>query len=107
MKKILIIAALLAAAMTTASAQFGKFTPSETKKVKDAQTGVELKVLTNTEGNDKFIYQTDPMWTPDGKYLLFRSSSRSGEPEVERTMPDGRVVKFAPSFYYFVEVASG
>lgn len=107
MKKFFILAALLATAFTTANAQFGKFTASEWTKVKDEQTGVELNVLTDTQKNDKFIYQTDPMWTPDGKYLLFRSSSRSGEPEVERTMPDGRVVKFAPSFYYFVEVASG
>lgn|SRR5574344_1486001 len=124
MKKILIIAALLAAAMTTASAQFGKFTPSETKKVKDAQTGVELKVLTNTEGNDKFIYQTDPMWTPDGKYLMFRSSDRGVTTgAVEMPMPPAPQgmaqgapkgapqgapqMRFKPTQYFFVEIATG
>ena len=74
MKKILFVAALLLAAMTQAHAQFGQWTASESKKVKDPGTGIELTVLTDTEKNDRYLYQTDPMWTPDCKYLLFRSS---------------------------------
>ncbi len=107
MKKVFVAAALLLAAISSANAQFGKFQPSEKKVVKDEQTGIPLILLTDTQKNDKFIYQTDPMWTPDGKYLLFRSSTRAGEKEEERTMPDGRVVKYAPTQFFFVEVATG
>ncbi|MCR4824254.1 MAG: oligogalacturonide lyase [Bacteroidales bacterium] len=106
MKKTLFAAALLLAAMFQANAQFGQWKASEVKKVKDEQTGVELTILTDTQKNDRFIYQTDPMWTPSGKYLLFRSSSRSGI-ELERTAPDGSKVKYSPGFYYFLEVATG
>lgn len=107
MNKKLIVAALAIATVLPANAQFGKFMPSETTKVKDGQTGIELNVLTRTEGNDKFIYQTDPMWTPDGKYLMFRSSDRSSEPAEERTLADGRKVRYAPTNFYMIEVASG
>ena len=106
MKRILFAAALLLAAAFSANAQFGKWQASEVRKVKDEQTGVELNILTDTQKNDRFIYQTDPMWTPSGKYLLFRSSSRGGQ-EMERTTPDGRTVKYSPTYYYFIEVATG
>ena len=106
MKKTLFAAALLLAAAFSANAQFGKWQASEVKKVKDEQTGVELNILTDTQKDDRFIYQTDPMWTPSGKYLLFRSSSRGGQ-EMERTTPDGRTVKYSPTYYYFIEVATG
>ena len=107
MKKILFAAALLLAAVSSAHAQFGVWQASEVKKVKDEQTGVELTILTDTQKDDRFIYQTDPMWTPSGKYLLFRSSSRSNAPEQERTAPDGRVTRFRPTYYFFFEVATG
>ena len=95
MKKTLFAAALLLAATCSAYAQFGVWKASETTKVKDPGTGIELNVLTDTAGDDHYIYQTDPMWTPDCKYLLFRSSSR-GEAE-ERTMPDGTTRRVSPS----------
>ena len=107
MKKVILFAAAMMLAAGTASAQFGVFTPSETKTVKDPVTGIQLKVLTNTDKNDKFIYQTDPMWTPDGKYLLFRSSDRGDGQTMTRTTPDGREIKYKPTQYYFIEVASG
>ncbi len=105
MKKILFSAALLLAAVSSAYAQFGVWQASESKKVKDPGTGVELTVLTKTDLNDRFLYQTDPMWTPDCKYLLFRSSSR-GEAE-ERTMPDGSTRRVSPTGFYMIEVATG
>lgn len=107
MKKTLFAAALLLFAMTSARAQFGQWTASETQKVKDPGTGVELIRLTKPEGNDKFIYQTDPMWTPDGKYLLFRSSARAGEQGEEVTMPDGSKRRFSPTQFFMIEVATG
>ena len=105
MKKTLVAAAFLLAAMTSAYAQFGVWQASETTKVKDPGTGIELNVLTRTDLNDRYLYQTDPMWTPDCKYLLFRSSSR-GEAE-ERTMPDGTTRRVSPSGFYMIEVATG
>ena len=66
MKKALLAAVVFLAAISSANAQFGKFQPSEKKVVKDGQTGVSLILLTDTQKNDSFIYQTDPMWTPDG-----------------------------------------
>ena len=107
MKKVLFAAALLLAAMFSANAQFGKWMPSETTKVKDPGTGIELTVLTNTEKNDRYLYQTDPMWTPDCKYLLFRSSSRAADQGEERTMPDGSTRRFSPTLFYMIEVATG
>ena len=107
MKKILFTAALLLAAMTSARAQFGQWTASESQKVKDPGTGVELTVLTRTELNDRFLYQTDPMWTPDCKYLLFRSSSRAADQGEEFTMPDGTTRRFSPTQYFMIEVATG
>lgn len=106
MKKTLLVAVLTLAAMTSASAQFGKWQAAEKKNVKDAQTGVTLTVLTDTEKNDNFIYQTDPMWTPDGKYLMFRSSDRS-DVQLERVGRDGKTVKYSPSYYFFMEIPSG
>ena len=106
MKRILFAAALLLAAMSQAHAQFGQWTASEAQKVKDPGTGIELTVMTKTEGNDRFLYQTDPMWTPDCKYLLFRSSERAGGGE-ERTMPDGTTRRFSPTQYFIIEVATG
>ena len=105
MKKTLFVVTLLLAAMASAHAQFGVWQASETQKVKDPGTGVELTVLTKTDLNDRFLYQTDPMWTPDCKYLLFRSSSR-GEAE-ERTMPDGSTRRISPTGFYMIEVATG
>lgn len=107
MKKTLLVAAVLLAAVSSANAQFGKFSPAEKKTVKDPVTGVSLTVLTDTDRNDRFIYQTDPMWTPDGKYLLFRSSDRVvGEP-LTRTGKDGKTVSYKPTQYFFIEVATG
>lgn len=58
----------------------------------DSATGNTITMLTDTMKNDRFLYQTDPMWTADGKYLLFRSSSRGNDKEVESTLPNGENV---------------
>lgn len=92
---------------TASWAQFGKCTPSERWTYTDAQTGNEITVLTDTLKNDRFLYQTDPMWTADGKYLLFRSSSRGDGTMVERTQPNGEKKKWKPTQIYFIEMATG
>ena len=85
MKRLFLSAALCALLGGTASAQFGNCTPSEKTTYVDAQTGRTITVLTDTLQNDRFLYQTDPMWTSDGKYLIFRSSTRAGDPEQQTT----------------------
>ena len=92
---------------TASLAQFGKCTPSERWTYTDAQTGNKITVLTDTLKNDRFLYQTDPMWTADGKYLLFRSSSRGDGTVVERTQPNGEKKKWKPTQIYFIEMATG
>lgn len=92
---------------TASWAQFGQCTPSERWTYTDAQTGNKITVLTDTLKNDRFLYQTDPMWTADGKYLLFRSSSRGDGTMVERTQPNGEKKKWKPTQIYFIEMATG
>lgn len=75
-----------------AFAQFGNCTPSEMKTYVDRETGLNITMLTDTTKNDRFLYQTDPMWTADGNYLLFRSSSRSKDKKTQ---------------VYFIEMATG
>lgn len=92
---------------TASWAQFGKCTPSERWTYTDAKTGNKITVLTDTLKNDRFLYQTDPMWTADGKYLLFRSSSRGDGTMVERTQPNGEKKKWKPTQIYFIEMVTG
>lgn len=73
-------------------AQFGNCTPSEMKTYVDRETGLNITMLTDTTKNDRFLYQTDPMWTADGNYLLFRSSSRSQDKKTQ---------------IYFIEMTTG
>ena len=88
-------------------AQFGKCYPSEMQTYTDSQTGQTITVLTDTTYNDKYLYQTDPMWTADGKYLIFRSSSRSNDPYITKTDKDGKETKFKPTQMFFIEMATG
>jgi oligogalacturonide lyase len=106
MKKILLMAA---AALTVSGlqAQMGKRFPSERSYYVDPETGMNVTVLTSTAHNDRAPYQTDPMWTADNKHIIFRSSSRWGEPR-EVTLPDGRKrIVGAPQQIFFIEESTG
>jgi oligogalacturonide lyase len=59
-----------------AFAQMGQRFPSEKKVVPDPVTGVPLTFLTTGPSSDAKIYQTHPEWTADGKWIIFRSSTR-------------------------------
>ena len=107
MKRLFLSAALCALLGGTASAQFGNCTPSEKTTYVDAQTGRTITVLTDTLQNDRFLYQTDPMWTSDGKYLIFRSSTRAGDPEQQTTTSDGKTRRWTPTQMFFIEMATG
>ncbi len=107
MNKFYLLLSILLFSASTLCAQFGKTVPSEVQTYVDGQTGQTITVLTDTARNDKYLYQTDPMWTPDGKYLLFRSSSRGDGRSVTRTTPDGKEQTFKPTQYFFIEMATG
>lgn len=77
----------------------GTLYPSEKTSYRDPVTNLDIQVLTDTTGNDQYIYQTDPMWSSDQRFLLFRSSKRAGEPVVEGQWPHMQ--------YFVMEVASG
>lgn len=91
----------------SAFAQFGNCTPSEMTTYVDSQTGSTITVLTDTLQNDRFLYQTDPMWTADGKYLIFRSSTRAGDKERESVAPDGKKRRWTPTQMFFIEIETG
>lgn len=56
----------------------GTIYPSESFTYRDAQSGIDIRVLTDTTSHDSYIYQTDPMWTADQRFILFRSGQRAG-----------------------------
>lgn len=60
---------------------FGQRFPAEHLTIKDAVTGVDIIALTTSRHNNSKIYQTHPQWTPDGKYIVFRSdrSAKDGK----------------------------
>lgn len=56
---------------------FGQRFPAEHFTMKDEVTGTEIIALTTSRHNSSKIYQTHPQWTPDGKYIIFRSNRAS------------------------------
>lgn len=108
MKKNRFIALLSAITLGTALswAQYGTLGKSEMQTYTDAVTGVEITMLTDTARIDRFLYQTDPMWTPDGRYLLFRSPDRSDE-KVEYTDRDGKLQYRRTTQLFFIDTDSG
>lgn len=92
MRKLIFTLTLSFGISHAAFAQFGNCTPSEMQTYIDRETGLNITMLTDTTKSDRFLYQTDPMWTADGSYLLFRSSSRSKDKKTQ---------------IYFIEMATG
>lgn len=106
MKQFISTAALLCTT-ATCLAQFGVFQPSESFTYIDEGSGRNVVCLTDTTKNDKFLYQTDPMFTADGKYIIFRSSSRT-DMRIEVPTQDGKGTRqITPTLYYFIELSSG
>lgn len=79
-------------------AQYGVLQPSESFTFTDEGSGRTITVLTDTTKNDRFLYQTDPMFTADGQWVLFRSSSRNQEQTT-----NGR----HPTRHFLLELSTG
>lgn len=58
---------------------FGQRFPSEHLTFEDPVTGVDVIALTTSRHNNSKMYQTHPQWTPDGEYIVFRSSRAGGQ----------------------------
>ncbi len=58
---------------------FGQRFESEHLTLTDEVTGNEIIALTTSRHHDSKIYQTHPQWTPDGEYIVFRSSRADGQ----------------------------
>lgn len=81
MSKTFFAAALSLACLVAAPAmaEVGKVYPSEKRVMTDAVTGRRLVLLTNGSVSDAKMYPTDQQWAFDGKHIVFRSGSRSGD----------------------------
>lgn len=62
-----------------AIAAIGDRFPSEKRVVIDPITGVKLAFLTSKPIGDSKIYPTQPQWTADAEWLVFRSNRVPGE----------------------------
>src|SRR3954462_5888340 len=53
---------------------FGQRFPSESLTFPDPVTGVQITALTTSRHSNVKIYQDHPIWTADGKYIVFSSN---------------------------------
>ena len=56
------------------SGRIGERFPSEHLTLTDAATGVKVVAMTTSRHVNATFYQTHPQWTPDGRYIVFRSN---------------------------------
>ena len=57
----------------------GQRFPSEHLTIIDAETSVAVLALTTSRHVNATFYQTHPQWTPDGRYIVFRSNRAAKE----------------------------
>lgn len=58
---------------------FGHRFASEHLTLTDEVTGIKMIALTTSRHNSSKFYQTHPQWTPNGEYIVFRSSRADGQ----------------------------
>lgn len=58
----------------------GKRYPSEKLVLIDRITGFPITALTSSTAKDFNLYQTQPQWTSDGRYIIFRSNRTGNGP---------------------------
>lgn len=69
----------ISAATASLNAQIGTRFESERRVVQDPVTGNDLIFVTSKPAGDSKIYQTQPQWTSDGEWMVFRSRRVPGE----------------------------
>lgn len=79
--------------------RFGQRFPSEHLTIEDEETGIEIIALTTSRHRNSTLYQTHPQWTPDSKYIVFRSS-RGGE-------GGGQMYAVSMENYEIVQITTG
>lgn len=79
----------------------GQRFPSEYLTIKDEVTGVNIIALTTSRHNNSKIYQTHPQWTPDGKYIVFRSDRNANKGK------GGHAYAVSMDNYEIVQVTTG
>lgn len=83
------------------SQHIGSRFPSEKKIVADKETGRTIVSLTTSPATDSKIYQTHPQWTPDGKYIIFRSNRSGGRTQAFALQEDtGEIVQLTEGDAY-------
>jgi len=63
----------------TTSGRAGQRFPSEHLTLTDPATGVQVLALTTSRHVNATFYQTHPQWTPDSRYIVFRSNRAAKE----------------------------
>lgn len=80
---------------------FGQRFPSEHLTIKDEKSGTEIIALTTSRHNNSKMYQTHPQWTPDGKYIIFRSDRSAKEGK------GGQAYALSMDNYEIVQITTG
>jgi oligogalacturonide lyase len=80
---------------------FGQRFPSEHIVFRDKVTGVKITALTTSRRKSSKLYQTHPQWTPDGKYIVFRSSHPRSESR------GGQAYAVSMENYEIVQITTG
>lgn len=71
----------------------GQRFPSEHLTYTDKITGFEITSLTTSRYSNSTFYQTHPSWTPDGRYIVFRSNRTEGGHAYAVSLGDFEIVQ--------------
>lgn len=66
---------------------------SEHLTYQDEVTGFEITSLTTSRYSNSTFYQTHPSWTPDGRYIVFRSNRTEGGHAYAVSLEDFEIVQ--------------
>jgi len=77
----------------TRNDDIGQRFASEHLTYKDEITGFEITSLTTSRFSNSTFYQTHPSWTPDGRYIVFRSNRTDGGHAYAVSLEDYEIVQ--------------
>lgn len=79
----------------------GQRFPSEHFTIIDEESGVKIIALTSSRHHNSKLYQTHPQWTPDGKYIVFRSDRNAQDGK------GGHAYAISMDNYEIVQITTG